>query len=100
LLHLPTIRYASFLKGERHKINIFVNVLQKQIGTFCMSNDDFHNFGCLFVEKLKVTFLLASLKAFTNFENPLRKACSGFQVGTYGVHWRKWINDRDAKPKR
>jgi hypothetical protein len=49
--------------------------------------------------KLKVKFLLASLKAFTTFENPLQKACSGSQVGTYYVHWRKWINDRDAKPK-
>jgi hypothetical protein len=26
-----------------------------------------------------------SLKAFTNFENPLRKAFSGVQVGTYSM---------------
>jgi hypothetical protein len=49
--------------------------------------------------KLKIKFLLYSLKAFTTFENPLRKACSGFQVGTYDVHWRKWTNNREAKRK-
>jgi hypothetical protein len=75
-----------FKNGQCYKIGIFVKVLQKQISTFCMSTADFHKFGCLFVEKLKIKFLLSSLKAFTTFENPLRKACSGFQVGTYDVY--------------
>jgi hypothetical protein len=44
-------------------------------------------FGCLFVLKIKVKSLLASMKSCTKsknpFKNPLQEACSGFQEAAW-----------------
>ncbi len=55
-----------------------------QISTFCMSAYGFNNIWLPFMENFKIKFLNASLKSLSNYENPsnnpIREACSGFQV--------------------
>jgi hypothetical protein len=68
-LSLKTIsRYCPF------KIKAILSVLAMKVFTI---------FGCLFVEKIKKKFLLASIKSLTNSENPssnpLQEAFSCFQ---------------------
>jgi hypothetical protein len=46
-----------FFSSQGHK---------NQNSIFCMSADGFQIFGCLFVIKSKIKFLLASMKAITN----------------------------------
>ncbi len=63
-----------FYLGFGIKIKSILSVLALMVFTI---------FGCLFVEKIKKKFLLASIKSLTNSENPsskpLQEACPCFQ---------------------
>jgi hypothetical protein len=43
-----------------------------------MSDDGFHNFSCLSVEKTKIKFLLASMKTLANSEKLFKKIVPAF----------------------
>ncbi len=65
-------------------MNNFYRVLKLKSVLFLLSADSFHNAWLSFVEKMKIKFLLGSMKSLSNSKNPsintLQKACFCFQV--------------------
>ncbi len=73
------------IKGIVSGDEYFLSALKNQIITFCMQADGFHKIWLPFLwRKLKIKFLLVSMKTFTNSENPsktlFQETCFDFQA--------------------